>query len=160
MELVRYQPLTPDHAEALARRLDLLLGEYAAFRDGVVQIHRTPELRPYLELVEKVSRLYGAAQFGEHQLAERIISLGYRPGSLLDGESPSLPVVRPGSADFQQTVFAIIHSSRHLLEEVRQAYLLAAEYDEKRSMALLNQLAAHLVMAIGAFAALRLSTLN
>jgi DNA-binding ferritin-like protein len=159
MELVRYQPLTPEHSEALARRLDLLLGEYAAFRDGVVQIHRTPELRPYLELTEKVGRLYGAAQFGEHQLAERIISLGYRPGSL--GSDPDgLPAEHGSTADFQQAVFALIHSARHLLEEVRQAYLLAAEYDEKRSMALLNQLAAHLVIAIGAFAALRLSTLN
>lgn len=169
MELVRHSSLNPEHAGQLVEKLDTLLADYETYTHNIRNIHWNPRLRPHLDLSEKVSRLYYFAGQSKEAIAERIISLGYAPGQMayehemdfsdMDDKPMRINKVRE-VRNYDGAIYAIIHTSQELLEEVKEVFLLAASYKEKDTIELTGNLAQQLLFTIGIFAATRLASQN
>ncbi|MEM7374325.1 MAG: hypothetical protein AAF587_37370 [Bacteroidota bacterium] len=164
MELVKNQGLDPEGAEALAEKLDELLAEYQIYHSNLHKIHYDPKLRPFLDLSEKVERLYGLTQYNREYIAEQILKLGHQPTDYSSSFDQAL--MKTGVSQIQEVrgfegaVYALIYTSHQLLESVKEVFYLAAEFQAKDAMAAMGQLAQQLTFAIGVFASVRLAHLN
>lgn len=164
MELVRKQGLDPEGAEALAKKLDELLAEYQVYHSNLHKIHYDPKLRPFLDLSEKVEKLFGLTQYNREFIAEQILNLGHQPTDYASQYEQAL--IKTGVSQIQKVngfegaVYALIYTSHQLLDSVKDVFYLAAEFEAKETMAAMGQLAHQLSFAIGVFASVRLAHLN
>jgi starvation-inducible DNA-binding protein len=155
--------MPPEGEERLAEKLDELLVDYEAYHQNLKQIHWNQRLRPYLDLTRKVGHLYEVTENNKQLIANQLLSLGYNP-TLTD--TPAMGLMRTGVSalsevrNLEDAVFGIIRNSREMLQRIEEVFYLAAEYDEKQTMLLMQHMAQQLSFAIGVFASLRLATYN
>jgi starvation-inducible DNA-binding protein len=163
MELIRHPNLSPEQQDALIQELDQLLAEYQTYQSNVRRIHWNPQLRPYLDFSNKIARLYQVTEANRHLIADTMIRMGAAPSEpVLAGV---LPVKRQVTQvmeipAFEQAIGVILHTSRQMLELVRETFVLAAQYQHQPTMQLMNHLAQQLVFTIGVFSSERLAAFN
>ena len=158
MQLIPYNQLSPEGKENLAVALDELLIDYQIYHENIQKIHWDQQYRSYLDLSQKVEILYKVTDANKQVLAEKILELGKNPTSLNQG-SVALMKSRMSQLqevqNFDEAIFAIVQSSGQLLETVQEVFYLAAEYDEKQTMAMMNRLAQQLHFTIWVFSSVR-----
>lgn len=164
MELIRYEGLNPEGAEELAQKLDELLAEYHVYESNLHKIHYDRKLRPFLDLSEKVSRLYGLTQHNRNHIAEQVLRLGFQPTDYSLHNTQALIKTSVSQIQhingFEGAVFSLLHTSHQLLDSVKEVFYLSAELKEKNTMAIMGQLAQQLTFAIGILASVRLAHMN
>ena len=163
MELISYNSLNPEKAEKLAQAMDEVLVDYQIYQQNIRKIQWDQRLRPYLDLSQKVNILYGVTEANTHNLARQILKLGHSPTTVSNGSTAlmkshmtQIQEVR----NFDEAIYGIIHTSGQLLEAVQEVFYLAAEYEEKQSLAMMGQLAQQLNFTIWAFSSVRSATNN
>ncbi|MDX1907876.1 MAG: hypothetical protein SF053_12655 [Bacteroidia bacterium] len=162
MELSRFNALTPGGHEAITRQVGLLLEDYQVYQQYVQQLRWDRRLRPFLDFSGKIQQLYGAAEFGKTVVAEHLITMGHTPsvmGSTLL-PSPSRMQVPAQVQHFDDAVRSILRATRQLLETVRETYMLATQYQDKRTAHLMAQLAQQLGIALTVFSGVRSAAYN
>ncbi len=164
MDLTNFQPINPDAEERLVEQLDDLLTNYEVYHNNIRKIHWAPELRPFLDLNEKVTFLYNVTRGTRDELAESITARGYLPS--VAPEQPSyLPVQTSIQAlqeipQFEEAVFHLVRSSKELLSQVKEILILATELNDQRTQALMTNLAHQLSLTNIVFSSVRLAQLN
>ena len=103
-------------------------------------------------------------EYNRENIAEQILRLGYQPTDYTARFDQAL--IKTGVSQIQEVrgfegaVYALVHTSRQLLDSVKEVFYLAAEFEAKDTMATMGQLAQQLTFAIGVFASVRLAHLN
>lgn len=164
MDLINYERRSPEQREELAERLDDLLQNYEAYHNNIRRINWDKELFPYLDFKQKVDFLHKVSRSSQDRIAEQVFQLG---------KSPSLGIQRPSYLPtklyiqqveefqgFEHAVQTLIQTSRQLLDEVRDIFYLAAEYQEESTMEQMSVLASQLSMTAFVFSSVRLATMN
>ena len=164
MDLIPYNDsLSSDGAQEIGRRLNILLANYQIYQRNLRKISWNRRLRGFLDLNDKVERIYNLSQFNINQIAERVIHYGEEP---MVADAPSLlPAVVKLQAlqevrGFEEAIYAVINLSNQLLEEAKEVFLIAAEYEEETTMAMMTQLGHQMTMTIAVFTGIRLAQMN
>ncbi|MEO0896539.1 MAG: hypothetical protein AAFY71_09090 [Bacteroidota bacterium] len=164
MDLINFENTTPEQRDELAERLDELLQNYEVYHNNVRRIHWDKGLHPFLDMNGKVDFLHKVSSNTQDELAEQVLDLGKTPsiGTITPNYLPSklwIPSVEFVEG-FDHAIQLLVSTSRTLLDEVKDIFYLAAEYEENSTMDLMNKLAQQLSMTAVVFSSVRLATLN
>jgi len=164
MDLINFESTSPEQRDELADRLDELLQNYEVYHNNVRRIHWEKSLHPFLDLNGKVDFLHKVSSSTQDDIAEQVLDLGKSPsiGTSTPSYLPSklwIPTVEMVDG-FDHAIHVLVSTSRTLLDEVKDIFYLAAEYEENSTMDLMNKLAQQLSMTAIVFSSVRLATLN
>ncbi|MCI4671680.1 MAG: hypothetical protein MRZ79_26295 [Bacteroidia bacterium] len=164
MDLINFENTSPEQREELAERLDDLLQNYEVYHNNIRKIHWERSLHPYLDFNSKVDFLHKVSSSSQNKLAEQVLSLGKSPSVAAHTPSylPSKLFIRgiDRVEGFEDAVQTLIGTSKELLEEVKDIFYLAADYQEESTMEQMNMLASQLSMTAFVFSSVRLSIMN
>jgi starvation-inducible DNA-binding protein len=160
MKLISYQP---NGKEEIAEKLEALLADYQIYERNIHKLMWSRNLRPYLDLGEKIEKLYHLSHHNTHQIGEQLLSLGKSPqvefhdpmGLMKTGVNQLIEV-----SNYNEAISAIVHTSQQLLKTVEGTFYTAAQYDEKNTMTLMARLAWQLSFAVHVFHNERMALMN
>jgi DNA-binding ferritin-like protein len=160
MELIPYNSISPEGAGEVGRSLNALLANYQIYQKNLLKLLWNRQLKGFLDLHQKMNRVYQLSHFNIHQIANKIMALGEEP--MVQAQPGLLPSIVKIQAlqevqGFEDTVYHVIHMTNQLLEEVREVFMVAADYEEKQTMIMMQHLAHQLHMTIAVFTGVRAS---
>ena len=163
MELIPYNSISPEGADEVGKSLNVLLANYQLYQKNLMKMLWSRRLKGFLDLHQKINRIYQLSHFNIHQIAEKVMALGEEPS--VHVQSTLLPAIVKIQTlqkveHFEEAVYQVIHMTNQLLEEVKDVFVIAAEYEEKQTMIVLQHLAHQLSMTIAVFTGVRLAHMN
>ncbi|MCB0846207.1 MAG: hypothetical protein KDE26_23310, partial [Bacteroidetes bacterium] len=121
MELIPYNSISPEGADEVGKSLNVLLANYQLYQKNLMKMLWSRRLKGFLDLHQKINRIYQLSHFNIHQIAEKVMALGEEPS--VHVQSTLLPAIVKIQTlqkveHFEEAVYQVIHMTNQLLEEV------------------------------------------